>query len=170
LSAAPALTRNQSMTATVHYREVQHFHPLIRGMTVAISTLPLVVGLVIWLFQPSAWEPLPLLAAVSLAGMLFVFGVRLVTEVRDGALYVRLAPLPFRRIPLETIRSAEVRTYRPLAEFGGWGIRHGWQGMAYNARGNRGVQLVLANGRRVLVGSQTPEGLLAALQPGAVAA
>src|SRR5262249_5098829 len=113
--------------------------------------------------------PLPLLAAVTLAGLLFVFGVRLVTEVRDGALFVRLAPLPFRRIPLEAIRSAEVVTYRPLRDYGGWGIRYGWNGTAYTAQGNRGVQLVLANGRRVLIGSQTPEALHEALQRDLVA-
>jgi hypothetical protein len=50
-------------------------------------------------------------------------------------------------------------------EYGGWGLRYGGDnGWAYNARGNRGVQLVLQGEKRVLIGSQRPEELLAALK------
>ncbi|MCS6775528.1 MAG: DUF6141 family protein [Chloroherpetonaceae bacterium] len=90
--------------------------------------------------------------------------MRLITEVRDDGLYVRLLPFGFRRIPFEDITSATVRRYRPLLEYGGWGIRYGREGMAYNASGNRGVQLVLHSGQRILIGSQQPEELLIAIE------
>jgi len=52
-----------------------------------------------------------------------------------------------------------------MREFGGWGIRtSGDGGRAYNAYGNMGVQLVLTDGKRVLVGTQRAEELLAALR------
>ncbi len=34
------------------------------------------------------------------------------------------------------------RKYRPIREYGGWGIRYGWNGRAYSTSGNEGVQLV----------------------------
>ena len=44
-----------------------------------------------------------------------------------------------------------MRRYR---EYGGWGIRGGLRGTkAYNVSGNRGVELMLADGRTVLIGS-----------------
>jgi hypothetical protein len=50
--------------------------------------------------------------------------------------------------------------YRPIADHGGWGIRSGRDGeRALTARGNRGVRLVLADGTRLLIGSQRPEEL-----------
>jgi hypothetical protein len=37
------------------------------------------------------------------------------------------------------------------------------KGWAYNVRGNRGVQLELANGKRILIGSQRAEELAGAI-------
>ena len=51
-------------------------------------------------------------------------------------------------------------SYRPIADYGGWGIRAGRDGeRVLNARGNRGVRLELADGTRLLIGSQRPEEL-----------
>ncbi len=55
-------------------------------------------------------------------------------------------------------------TYRPIADYGFWGIRAGRDGeRALIARGNRGVRLELTDGTRLLIGSQRPEALAAAL-------
>ena len=88
------------------------------------------------------------------------------TRVTDRDLVVSFgAVLPFyqRRFALPKITAAESATYAPLAEYGGWGIRGWGRKVALNARGNRGVQLVLDNGSRVLVGSQRPQELVQAL-------
>jgi hypothetical protein len=39
-------------------------------------------------------------------------------------------------------------------EYGGWGIKYGKMGKAYNVSGNRGVQLEFTDGKRLLIGSQ----------------
>lgn len=88
---------------------------------------------------------------------------RLVTTVYDDRLEVQLWPLTHRVIPFPAIASASMRTYRPIREYGGWGIRGLGRNRAYNASGDQGVQLVLTNGDRVLIGSQRPAELLAAL-------
>ena len=93
---------------------------------------------------------------------------RLVTEVRADGLYIRFVPLhlTWRRFGFDDIASCEARTYRPLLEYGGWGIRWGPSGRAYNVSGNRGVQLVLSNGKRLLIGSQKAEELATAIRQG----
>jgi hypothetical protein len=104
---------------------------------------------------------------------LFFFSLRLTLRVDHRNLYVRYFPLLRRTIPLEDIARWEARTYRPILEYGGWGLRYSWKGLAYNVSGNRGVQLVLADGKRVLLGSQRPDELAAAIHrakgPGEVA-
>jgi hypothetical protein len=56
------------------------------------------------------------------------------------------------------------RVYRPILEYGGWGIRCGFKGArAYNVSGNKGVQLILQNGKRLLIGSQKPDELVEAI-------
>jgi len=97
---------------------------------------------------------------------LFLPFTKLTTEVRDNGIYIQLFPfhLTPRRIDLATLRSYEVRTYKPIREYGGWGIRKGRQGTAYNMSGNQGVQLEMYNGKRILIGSQKPEELFQAIE------
>ena len=71
--------------------------------------------------------------------------------------------LSFHKIRLEDLTKYEVRTYSALKDYGGWGIRYGRRGKAYNVSGNCGVQLEFSNGDRLLFGSQKPEEFTKAL-------
>ena len=53
---------------------------------------------------------------------------RLITEVRSDGLHIRFFPLKWKPIPYETIASYQTRTYRPIRDYGGWGIRSGREG------------------------------------------
>ncbi len=119
--------------------------------------------------QPWGDRPLSdngLMVVGSLAFLLFfaffylLFRIELVVEVHENHLSIRFPPFSHRTIDLKDITRCNARTYRPILEYGGWGIRYGWKGMAYNVSGNRGVQLELSSGKRVLIGSQRPEELV----------
>jgi hypothetical protein len=120
---------------------------------------------------PFGSNPAPTVVA---ALIWLVFGVglpvffrllRLETTVGPDGVRFRFVPfhLAVRLMPPEAIASYEARTYRPLVEYGGWGIRSGRSGDAYNVSGDKGVQFVLAGGKRVLIGTQRPEEFVAAL-------
>ncbi len=90
--------------------------------------------------------------------------LRLDVETREDALVVHFFPLRRRVVPYAAIRRCAAVTYRPIVEYGGWGIR--WGGprkWAYNVRGDRGVLLELADGGTLLVGSQRPGELARAI-------
>lgn len=93
---------------------------------------------------------------------------RLITQVRTNGIHIRY--IPFHWTPKvflwDEIESEETRTYRPILEYGGWGIRWGLfgKGMAYTVKGNRGLQLVMKDGKRILVGTQKPDELSKAIQ------
>lgn len=94
---------------------------------------------------------------------LFLFSVHLVIEVRPDELYLNLFPLRSRHISLHTIQSAEVQTYRPLRDYGGWGWRYNFKkGVVYSM--NRGVYVILQNGEKIMLGSQHPDDLAQAIQ------
>ncbi|HEY0592656.1 MAG TPA: hypothetical protein VGF40_12875 [Thermoanaerobaculia bacterium] len=106
------------------------------------------------------------IVAFAIAGAVawLMAAARLETEVRRGILSLRYRPFHRMTIPVSRIVRSEVRRYRPIAEFGGWGIRYGFgAGWAWNVSGTMGVQLELENGRKILVGSQRPDELNAAL-------
>jgi hypothetical protein len=90
--------------------------------------------------------------------------VRLVTDVRPGELSVAMRGLwRERRIPLGEVKSARVVTYDPARDYGGYGIRTTPRGKAYIACGHRGVRIELAKGGVILIGSERPEELVAAI-------
>lgn len=93
----------------------------------------------------------------------FLFSMRLHTRIKDDGIYVRFIPLhrKYKHYAWEQLQGCYVRQYRPLAEYGGWGIRYGFSkyGKALNVSGNMGLQLVFADGSKLLIGTQKPEEL-----------
>lgn len=155
-----------------HFEEVQRFRHWFFYVPVLIVT-----GVIWWQFgeqvirgQPQGTQPIPDWLALALTLVfgvgfpVFVLTVRLVTEVRPGLLSVRLLPFRAKTIPVDQIEDAFPREYSAMREFGGWGIRVGKEGKAYNAHGDKGVQLVLKDGSRILIGTQRPEELMDALR------
>jgi hypothetical protein len=90
---------------------------------------------------------------------------RLDVEVDATDVAIRFRPFHWspRRIALHKITDARARHYSALGEYGGWGIRAGIHGSAYNVSGDDGVQLTLADGRRILIGSRRSGELEAAI-------
>ncbi|MGC6428122.1 MAG: hypothetical protein ACON4Y_06710 [Flavobacteriales bacterium] len=84
------------------------------------------------------------------------WNLKLNTRVSNKGLHYQFFPIHLRErtIPFDDIQSFKARTYSPMKEFGGWGIRFGFETKAYNVSGDKGLQLVLKNERKVLFGSQ----------------
>jgi hypothetical protein len=111
--------------------------------------------------------PLALAVGLVLPTVLIVGVLRMTTEVRPGELRVWFGWIPtYRRaVVLDAVKRLEVVRYRPIADYGFWGIRHGRDGeRVLSARGDRGVRLHFADGSRLLIGSQRPEALALALE------
>lgn len=98
--------------------------------------------------------------------VLFIKSNLVIIVAKDG-LYYRYVPFinKFRKIDILQVLFCESRLYRPLRDFGGWGIRYNMKThtSCYNVRGNMGVYLELANGKKLLLGSQKPHDLLYAI-------
>lgn len=155
------------------FREVQRFRQW-------VFVIPVVaVAVIVWyafvqqviLGHPQGEAPIPDWLAWVFA-ILFGLGlpvlasmIRLITEVRPGSVRVRVAPFRTVTIRVDTVSKAAVRKYSALKEYGGWGVRSSRSnGRAYNAYGDQGVQLIIGDGDLVLIGSQRPEELLAAIR------
>jgi hypothetical protein len=113
-----------------------------------------------------AW--LLLTGAVFILLTLLFAVMRLETEIRTDGIYVRFFPfhLRFRHYAPRELENYYMRTYSSLVEYGGWGMRVSLSGAGklYNVSGKEGLQLVFPNGKRLLIGTQQPEALSAALK------
>lgn len=107
------------------------------------------------------YEESTLERVVALIIPLFLFILNLETEISQEGISVRFFPFHLKKkfFAWDEITKAEVREYSPLLEYGGWGIRRGRSGRAYNVKGKMGLQLVLKNGKKVLIGTQKAEEL-----------
>lgn len=97
---------------------------------------------------------------------LFFVIMKLETNVDKEGIHVRLFPLhlKFKHFKWEEIDKAYVRKYHPIREFGGWGLRLGFNGFAYNVKGNYGLQLEFKNRKKLLIGTCKVEELDAVLR------
>ncbi len=105
---------------------------------------------------------------ITLLVTILILIIKLETIIQTDQIEIRFFPfhLSFRKYPNNTIESAFVRTYNPITEYGGWGIRLGLfgKGKAFNVSGNQGIQLVFNGGRKLLIGTQKPDEASAVLQ------
>jgi hypothetical protein len=150
--------------ASVVFREEQYFDWRIYTF-IALGEMLTGLGLArgrVWSLEFG----LGLAIGLGLLMVVIILLLHMTTEVTPSDLGVWFGWLPtYRRyVPIETVRSVEVVTYRPIADYGFWGIRSGHDGeRALIARGNRGVRIELTDGSKLLIGSQRPELLAAAL-------
>jgi hypothetical protein len=140
-----------------------------------IAMLELVAGyILVWLTRD--WGPVAALLAhkwslefslaavigLALPLLLAAFVLQMTTEVTPTEIRVWFGWVPIYRrvVSISGIRRYAVVQYRPIVDYGGWGIRAGRDGeRVLNARGNRGVRLELTDGSKLLIGSQRPEEL-----------
>lgn len=102
----------------------------------------------------------PLVALLPLLLLMLAFA-SLTVEVSDSDVNVQFGIGLFRRrVPLQQVASIQPVTTSWLH---GWGIRVIPGGRLYNVSGSEAVELVLADGRRVWIGTDDRDGLLAAL-------
>ena len=89
-----------------------------------------------------------------------VFGC-LDIRVRADRLSIAFGPLHLIRktIRFPDIESVKAVTYRPIREFGGWGIRFRARKSAWTVRGNRAVSVRRRSGKEIYAGSANAQRL-----------
>ena len=153
------------------FREEQRFTQPWLWACVALAAVAALVAVAVVLFDSddngTGWPMAIVLMLVGVGIPLLFVLARLRVNVLADRVEIRYRPFVTRTILLEDVMAAESVTYHPLREYGGWGIK-GWsrRKIAYNVRGDRGALITLADGRTVLIGSQRPDELAAAIRDG----
>lgn len=139
------------------------------------------VILAILIMVPFFLQPVQVVDALPLiiiAGLLPLLFGRLLISVKGSVLRINYGYINLikKDIPLREIKETRVVQYRPLRQFGGWGIRCGnfedKKTGCYSLKGNRGLLLTLAHNvrvcviktDRVIIGSEAPEKLRLSLK------
>ena len=96
---------------------------------------------------------------------IIIYLAELRVEVSEDGLKYQFFPF---HIKVYEIRFADIDSfkeliYSPLKDYGGWGMKYSFSGIAYNVSGNKGVKIFLKNGKKVLFGTQKPHKFFEAL-------
>ena len=97
---------------------------------------------------------------------LLALQVKMITEVRGDGVYIKFVPFHFeyQDFRYQSIRDYKSVSFSSLKRFGGLGIRIKLNGeRLYNIAGSEGVELRLASGDIVIIGSKNPDELKKAL-------
>jgi hypothetical protein len=142
--------------------------PMPRAWTL-LTIIPGLLLVLAALGAGSSGAPVSVVALLGAAAATLLTGfwlrrLALVTVVDDETITLQYRGLfKTRTIPISTVRDARPRTYRPIRDYGGWGIKFGPKGWVYNVTGRQGVQLVLSGKRPLLIGSKRPDELAEAI-------
>ena len=102
-----------------------------------------------------------------LTGFCFIwlfYNMKLITEIKDDSIHIKFLPFIARVIYFNEITKYKIRQYKPIVEYGGWGIRFNKSGKAYTVSGNIGMQIQMSTGKGVLIGTQQPNEFLEAMK------
>ncbi len=101
---------------------------------------------------------------IVLAVMLLFLFLKLKTRVDENGIHFKFSPFrsSYKIIKWNQISNLYIRNYNAFSEFGGWGYKFRFKnqiGKAYTTKGSVGLQLVLKNGSKILIGTQKKEEL-----------
>lgn len=149
------------------FTEVQRFRQWWLLIIMLIPALIFSWGIVqqIFLHKPFGDKPMSDEGLISSLLIFIVFFIwffaflRLETAVDETGIQYDFKGFPLKKqlLKWEDIESARAVKYRPLLDYGGWGIRWGFHGKAYNVSGNMGIQIRTRAGANILIGTQDPE-------------
>ena len=93
--------------------------------------------------------------------LVLFFMLKLRTRIDENGIQYKFSLFHFNQkiISWSDISKCYVRKYNPILEYGGWGMKGGvffgkGNNVAYNVKGNIGLQMELKNGKKILIGTQ----------------
>lgn len=103
---------------------------------------------------------------ILILSLLLIYSIKLETKITEQGVYVRLFPLgfSFKFYPFSNMTAYYVRKYHPVREYGGWGYKGRSGNRALSIWGDRGLQMELPNGNKLLVGTRRPQEIIEILK------
>lgn len=152
------------METEILFEETQQFSKTGSRTITKVTCILFLIGSILILFTNSEDKVQTsiglFVSSIISGGISFIFNkAKLIMQIRTDGIYVSFPPLrnSFTICYWENIDKLFIREYNPLGEYGGWGIKGRGNNLAYNVSGNIGIQLVLINDSKLLIGTNQPE-------------
>ena len=138
------------------YFETQYIRKTIMGIFVIAIMLVISTVVAVSLFFESTDIVSKIFVVIVLAAS-FIFFYVLKLEYRITDQKIEYKYFPFHRkwksIDRSEVANISCVKYSALKEYGGWGIKYGRKGIAYNVSGNYGIFVELKSGKTMMLGT-----------------
>ncbi|MBN2723239.1 MAG: hypothetical protein JXR95_04115 [Deltaproteobacteria bacterium] len=157
------------MTEKILYSETQQVSSFWKYFTCLLISIPVIVFTYIVLNRYdgnfiTGWKTtdiiLWLVTVFFASGIVFlVFITKLQIELTSSVLSFKYVPLmlKWKYREVENIHKWEIIKFRPVVQYGGWGMRLGRDHIAYIMRGNAGIFFIFKNKEKLMIGTKNPE-------------
>ena len=130
---------------------------------VYVRIVAIAVAVVMFAGAAANWLVAPMIAMLEVAlgivmGLMYG-GFRTIVTKDDISVRFGMPSIRVLKLSPSDIVSVELHAFRPLKDFGGYGIRGNREMKAYFLRGDTGVLLCTSTGKKYLIGSDHPERL-----------
>jgi len=147
------------------YKETQHIRIWWMWASLAAMNILFVYIFIqqVILHKPFGRTPLPdstivLLLVIGLGLLAFCSLISFKMRIDDVGIHYKYLPfyVKYTTITWYNVSDAYVRDYNPLYEYGGWGIKGSAKNKSLSVSGKTGLQLVLRDGKRLMLGTRHP--------------
>lgn len=142
------------------YNESQSYRGSWIMYLIILTELPVLILLLVLFFINDDKQEMGIALAVVLGSiglsLTLILNVRLETRIDDQGVHFRYFPFisKWRHIPSEKIHHLEVKSFSPLTDFGGWGIKKRKSIKSYTILGDEGLLIDTGEKLKTLIGTK----------------
>ena len=160
------MANHHTMSKLLFFRETQRFNQFWIWLVMTITWGAVLTGFYYDAIEMnhSFWDVITdvhfiIVMSILLPVTMLLLLIKMETAIRKDGVWVRFFPFhrSFRKYSWHKLSEFYVRKYRPIGEFGGWGLRGLGKNRVMNVRGNMGLQLEFKDGKKLLIGTQKPK-------------
>ncbi|MFZ9847468.1 MAG: hypothetical protein ACO3EE_04890 [Flavobacteriales bacterium] len=138
------------------YFETQYIRKTIMGIfVIAIMFIVSAVVIVSLFVESTDIVSKIFVVLVLIASFIFFYVMKLEYKITEQKIEYKYFPFhrKWRSIDRSEVANISFVQYIALKEYGGWGIKYGRKGIAYNVSGNYGIFVELKSGKTMMLGT-----------------
>ena len=141
------------------FNETQSYRGTWLMYLILLIELPTLVLLFVLFFQAEDKSEMgnALIIVISTLYLVFllIFNLKLELRIDDSGVYYRYFPFirKWRKIEKEAIKTIKVIRYRPITDFGGWGLKGNQTTKAYSIMGDQGLLIDSGEKKKIMIGT-----------------
>jgi len=136
------------------FKETQRMNQIWLWILLGSIEIILIYKFTIDYLEKSIFQIIPIIIVTLTC--VFIYSIKLGYVISNNNITISFFPFlsNSKKIEIKDIQKISIIKYKPLMEYGGWGLRYSINKTAYTIKGNKGIYLEMRDGKNLLIGTQ----------------